>query len=64
MRATYDGKQELILTGFQEVAHATAGIYKHIHDKDLRVQFTTSSTEILGALGVEKHVDTDGRDQF
>ncbi len=62
--ATYDGKQELILTGFQEAAHATAGIYKHIHDKELRVQFTTSSTEILGALGVEKHVDTMGQIGF
>lgn len=62
--STYDGKQELILTGFQEAAHATAGAYKHINGKELRVQFTTSSTEILGALGVEKHVDSVGELQF
>ncbi len=58
--SSYDGKQELILTGFQEAAHATAGIYQHIYEKPLRVQFTTSSSEILGALGVEKHVDSMG----
>lgn len=55
---TYTGKQDLILTGFQEAAHATAGAYKHILNKELRVQFTTSSTDILNALGVEKHVDS------
>ncbi|MEL7029013.1 MAG: NAD(P)/FAD-dependent oxidoreductase [Pseudomonadota bacterium] len=62
--STYDGKQELILTGFQEAAHATAGAYRHVHGKELRVQFTTSSTDILNALGVEKHVDTVGELSF
>ena len=50
---TYPGKLKLILSGFHEAALMSHAAFKIIHpDKKLRFQYTTSSSELQGKLGV------------
>ncbi len=50
----YPGKLKLILSGFHEAALMAQQAFKYIYpDKKLRFQYTTSSTDLQGKLGVK-----------
>ena len=52
---TYPGKLKLILSGFHEAALMAHAAYAHIHaGKKPRFQYTTSSSDIHGKLGVKE----------
>jgi thioredoxin reductase (NADPH) len=52
---TYPGKMKLILSGFHEAALMAKKAFTYIHpDKRYRFQYTTSSSDIKGKLGVDK----------
>ncbi len=54
---TYPGKKKLILSGFHEAALAAFGAAKYIFpDKNVRLQYTTTSTKLHEVLGVESPV--------
>ncbi|MDR3424534.1 MAG: NAD(P)/FAD-dependent oxidoreductase [Alphaproteobacteria bacterium] len=51
----YPGKMKLILSGFHEAALMAKKAFAYIHpDKRYRFQYTTSSSDLQGKLGVEK----------
>ncbi len=53
---TYPGKMKLILSGFHEAALMARKAFTYIHpDKRYRFQYTTSSSDIQGKLGVGKN---------
>ncbi|MAH05489.1 MAG: ferredoxin--NADP(+) reductase [Alphaproteobacteria bacterium] len=50
---TYPGKLKLILSGFHEAALMAQQAFRYVYpDKKLRFQYTTSSTDLQGKLGV------------
>ncbi|GAB5387801.1 MAG: NAD(P)/FAD-dependent oxidoreductase [Alphaproteobacteria bacterium] len=50
---TYPGKLKLILSGFHEGALMAQQVFRYVYpDKKLRFQYTTSSTDLHGKLGV------------
>lgn len=52
---TYPGKMKLILSGFHEAALMAKKAFAYIHpDRRYRFQYTTSSSDLQGKLGVEK----------
>ena len=52
---TYPGKMKLILSGFHEAALMAKKAFTYIHpDRRYRFQYTTSSSDLQGKLGVEK----------
>ena len=52
---TYTGKLKLILSGFHEAALMAKKAFAYIHpDRRYRFQYTTSSSDLQGKLGVEK----------
>lgn len=52
---TYPGKMKLILSGFHEAALMARKAFTYIHpDRRYRFQYTTSSSDIQGKLGVGK----------
>jgi len=54
---TYRGKQKLILSGFHEAALAVFGAAPYIlPDKNIHMQYTTTSTKRHKVLGVESPV--------
>jgi thioredoxin reductase (NADPH) len=51
----YPGKMKLILSGFHEAALMAKKAFAYIHpDRRYRFQYTTSSSDLQGKLGVEK----------
>jgi|TARA_R110002126_G_scaffold3263_2_gene18586 thioredoxin reductase (NADPH) len=51
---TYPGKLKLILSGFHEAALMAQQAFRYVYpDKKLRFQYTTSSTDLQGKLGVK-----------
>ncbi|MDD4616707.1 MAG: NAD(P)/FAD-dependent oxidoreductase [Alphaproteobacteria bacterium] len=57
---TYPGKMKLILSGFHEAALMAKKAFTYIHpDRRYRFQYTTSSSDIKGKLGVDKNVTQD-----
>lgn len=51
----YPGKLKLILSGFHEAALMAQQAFRYVHpDRKLRFQYTTSSTELQGKLGVKE----------
>jgi thioredoxin reductase (NADPH) len=53
----YPGKMKLILSGFHEAALMAKKAFTYIHpDRRYRFQYTTSSSDLQGKLGVEKDV--------
>tara|TARA_B100000131_G_scaffold288827_1_gene300409 strand:+ start:159 stop:1181 length:1023 start_codon:yes stop_codon:yes gene_type:complete len=53
---TYPGKLKLILSGFHEGALAARGCFKYARpDEKLRFEFTTTSKNVQGRLGVKKN---------
>jgi thioredoxin reductase (NADPH) len=53
----YPGKMKLILSAFHEAALMARKAFTYIHpDRRYRFQYTTSSSDIQGKLGVSKHV--------
>jgi thioredoxin reductase (NADPH) len=54
---TYPGKKKLILSGFHEAALAAFGAAKYVFpDKQVKLQYTTTSTKLHEVLGVESPV--------
>jgi thioredoxin reductase (NADPH) len=54
---TYPGKKKLILSGFHEAALAAFGAAKYIFpEKQVKLQYTTTSTKLHEVLGVESPV--------
>jgi thioredoxin reductase (NADPH) len=52
---SYPGKMKLILSGFHEAALMAKKAFTYIHpDRRYRFQYTTSSSDLQGKLGVEK----------
>ena len=52
---SYPGKMKLILSGFHEAALMAKKAFAYIHpDRRYRFQYTTSSSDLQGKLGVEK----------
>jgi thioredoxin reductase (NADPH) len=52
---TYPGKMKLILSGFHEAALMAKKAFAIVHpDRRYRFQYTTSSSDLQGKLGVEK----------
>lgn len=52
---TYPGKVKLILSGFHEAALMAQKAHTYVHpDRKLRFQYTTSSSNLHGKLGVSK----------
>ncbi len=52
---TYPGKMKLILSGFHEAALMAKKAFAYVHpDRRYRFQYTTSSSDLQGKLGVEK----------
>jgi thioredoxin reductase (NADPH) len=52
----YPGKMKLILSGFHEAALMAKKAFTYIHpDRRYRFQYTTSSSDLQGKLGVDKH---------
>jgi len=52
----YPGKMKLILSGFHEAALMAKKAFAYIHpDRRYRFQYTTSSSDLKGKLGVDKH---------
>jgi thioredoxin reductase (NADPH) len=52
---TYPGKMKLILSGFHEAALMAKKAFAYIHpDRRYRFQYTTSSSDLQGKLGVDK----------
>jgi thioredoxin reductase (NADPH) len=50
---TYPGKLKLILSGFHEAALMAQQAFRYVHpERKLRFQYTTSSSELQGKLGV------------
>ncbi len=50
---TYPGKKKLILCGFHEAALASFGVARHVFpDRDVQMQYTTTSTKLHRLLGV------------
>lgn len=50
---TYPGKLKLILSGFHEGALMAQQVFRYVYpDKKLRFQYTTSSSDLQGKLGV------------
>jgi thioredoxin reductase (NADPH) len=50
---THPGKLKLILSGFHEAALMAQQAFRYVHpEKKLRFQYTTSSSELQGKLGV------------
>ncbi len=57
---SYPGKMKLILSGFHEAALMAKKAFTYIHpDIRYRFQYTTSSSDIKGKLGVDKHSTQD-----
>ncbi|MDE1900828.1 MAG: NAD(P)/FAD-dependent oxidoreductase [Alphaproteobacteria bacterium] len=57
---TYPGKMKLILSGFHEAALMAKKAFTYIHpDRRYRFQYTTSSSDLQGKLGVEKDSSKD-----
>jgi thioredoxin reductase (NADPH) len=53
---TYPGKMKLILSGFHEAALMAKKAFTYIHpDRRYRFQYTTSSSDLQGKLGVDKN---------
>ncbi len=51
---SYPGKLKLILSGFHEAALMAQQAFRYVYpDKKLRFQYTTSSTDLQGKLGVK-----------
>ncbi|MAZ99868.1 MAG: ferredoxin--NADP(+) reductase [Rhodospirillaceae bacterium] len=51
---TYPGKLKLILSGFHEAALMAQQAFRYVHpERKLRFQYTTSSSELQGKLGVK-----------
>jgi thioredoxin reductase (NADPH) len=54
---TYPGKKKLILSGFHEAALAAFGAAKYVFpEKQVKLQYTTTSTKLHEVLGVESPV--------
>lgn len=53
---SYPGKMKLILSGFHEAALMAKKAFTYIHpDRRYRFQYTTSSSDLQGKLGVDKN---------
>jgi thioredoxin reductase (NADPH) len=51
---TYPGKLKLILSGFHEAALMAQQAFRYVHpERKLRFQYTTSSSELQGKLGIK-----------
>jgi thioredoxin reductase (NADPH) len=51
---TYPGKLKLILSGFHEAALMAQQAFRYVHpERKLRFQYTTSSSDLQGKLGVQ-----------
>jgi thioredoxin reductase (NADPH) len=52
---SYPGKMKLILSGFHEAALMAKKAFAYVHpDRRYRFQYTTSSSDLQGKLGVDK----------